>query len=65
MVFGFNMKFLRFFAMACLLTWVNGQALAQEDQKPDWKKLHYLSEEEMLSGHCSSIYQETDPLSGD
>ena len=24
------MKFLRFFAMACLLTWVNGQALAYD-----------------------------------
>ena len=51
--------------MASLLLFVNGLAIAQETKKPDWKKLHYLSEEEMLSGDRSSIYQETDPPTGD
>ena len=51
--------------MACLLTWVNGQAVAQDADQPAWWKLHYLSEEEMLSGDRSSIYQETDPPTGD
>ena len=37
----------------------------QDAQKPDWRKLHYLSEEEMLSNLRSSIYQETDPPTGD
>ena len=51
--------------MACLLTWVSGLAVAQDNISPDWKKLHYLSEEEMLSGNRSSLYQETDPPAGD
>ena len=58
------MRFLRVFAVACLLTWVNGQALAQ-DKKPDWRKLHYLSEKEMLSGEKSTLFTETNPPSGD
>ena len=37
---------------------------AQETKKPDWKKLHYLSEEEMLSGERSILFQETTPPSG-
>jgi agmatine/peptidylarginine deiminase len=37
---------------------------AQETKKPDWKKLHYLSEEEMLSGERSMLFQETTPPSG-
>ena len=59
------MKNFKYFAMASLLLFVNGLAIAQETKKPDWKKLHYLSEEEMLSGNRSSIYQETDPPTGD
>ena len=58
------MRFLRIFAVACLLTWVNGQAFAQ-DKKPDWRKLHYLSEKEMLSGEKSTLFSETNPPSGD
>ena len=58
------MKSLRILAMACLLTWVSGLAVAQDNISPDWKKLHYLSEEEMLSGNRSSLYQETDPPAG-
>ena len=46
----------------CLLPWT---AFGQQDKQPDWKKLHYLSEEEMVSGNRSSIYQETDPPTGD
>ncbi len=44
---------------------INGRVDAQEASKPDWRKLHYLSEEEMLSNQRSSIYQETDPPTGD
>ena len=51
--------------MACLLTLVNRWALGQNEERPDWRQLHYLSEEEMLSGNRSSIYQETDPPAGD
>ena len=59
------MKHFRIFVMACLLIWVNGQAMAQNVDQPQWWKLHYLSEEEMLSGERSTIYQETDPPAGD
>ena len=50
--------------MFSLLMAINGLTIGQETNKPDWKKLHYLSEEEMLSGNRSSLYQETDPPAG-
>ncbi len=37
---------------------------AQDDKKPNWKKLHYLSEEEMLSGEKATLFNETNPPSG-
>ena len=52
------------FLLICLLL-LSVTVLAQENQKPDWRKLHYLSEEEMQSQQRSSIYQETDPPAGD
>ena len=52
------------FQIICLLL-LSMTVLAQENQKPDWRKLHYLSEEEMLSELRSSIYQETPPPTGD
>ena len=49
----------------CLLTFLSGMSLAQENQKPDWRKLHYLSEEEMLSNERATLFNETNPPSGD
>ena len=40
-------------------------SLAQETPKPDWRKLHYLSEEEMLSNERATLFSETNPPSGD
>ena len=51
--------------MASLLICFNGLAMAQETKKPDWRKLHYLSEEEMLSNEKSVLFNETNPPSGD
>ncbi len=45
-----------------MLTWTI--TFAQDTKKPDWKKLHYLSEEEMLSGEKSTLFNETNPPSG-
>lgn len=59
------MRYFRIVLMACLVIMEYGLTLAQEANEPDWRKLHYLSREEMLSGHRSSIYQETDPPAGD
>ena len=59
------MKNLRCFVMASLLICFNGLAMAQEAEKPDWRKLHYLSEEEMLSNEKSTLFNETNPPSGD
>ena len=47
-----------------LLTFANAWAFAQDTKKPDWKKLHYLSEEEMLSGEKGTLFNETNPPSG-
>ena len=59
------MKNFRCFVMASLLICFNGLAMAQETKKPDWRKLHYLSEEEMLSNEKSVLFNETNPPSGD
>jgi agmatine/peptidylarginine deiminase len=59
------MKHIKLILLVSLLACANTLAFAQEGKKPDWKKLHYLSEEEMLSNNRSSIYQETDPPAGD
>ena len=56
---------LRGFALALLLAGTNAWLNAQNTDTKDWRKLHYLSEEEMRSGDRSSIYQETDPPAGD
>ena len=59
------MKYIKLFVLVCLLFWVNALSLAQDTKKPDWKKLHYLSEEEMLSGEKSMLFNETNPPDGD
>ena len=53
-----------FLFLCCLLALLCGTAWAQENQKPDWRKLHYLSEEEMLSNEKSTLFNETNPPSG-
>ena len=58
------MNKLRFVFFACLLTCANVLAFAQDTVKPDWRMLHYLSEEEMLSGERSMLFTETNPPSG-
>ena len=59
------MKYIKLFVLVCLLFWVNALSFAQDTKKPDWKKLHYLSEEEMLSGEKSMLFNETNPPDGD
>lgn len=56
----FLLNFLVFSAL-CLWTTAN----AQEQGKPDWRKLHYLSEEEMNTPVRSMNFVETDPPSGE
>ena len=58
------MKNLRLLIVVFLLALVNTLAFAQKTGSPDWRKLHYLSEEEMNSNVRSSLYQETDPPTG-
>ena len=59
------MKNIKFIVLVGLLTWANVLAFAQDTKKPDWKKLHYLSEEEMLSGEKATLFNETNPPAGD
>ena len=58
------MKRIKFIILICFLTWANALTFAQDTNKPDWKKLHYLSEEEMLSGEKSVLFNETNPPTG-
>ena len=59
------MKKLKFIFLAFILIFGNVLIFAQDTKKPDWKKLHYLSEEEMLSKERSVLFNETNPPSGD
>ena len=59
-----NMNKVKFAFLACLLTCANLLAFAQDTVRPDWRGLHYLSEEEMLSGERSTLFNETNPPSG-
>ena len=58
------MKRLKLLVVVILLICVNATAVAQDKKKPDWRKLHYLSEEEMLSGEKSALFSETNPPAG-
>ena len=58
------MKNIKVIILLFLLTFVNAWVFAQDTKKPDWKKLHYLSEEEMLSGEKGTLFNETNPPSG-
>ena len=52
-------------AMLFTLTFSMGRVTAQENGKPDWRKLHYLSEEEMNSTQRNTLFNETNPPDGD
>ena len=59
------MRFLRYLVLLCIA--VIGCTVcvhAQETKQPDWRKLHYLSKEEMLSGERATLFNETNPPSG-
>ena len=58
------MRHIKLFLLVSLLTGINAIGFAQDTKKPDWKKLHYLSEEEMLSGEKATLFSETNPPSG-
>ena len=58
------MKNIKVIILLFLLTFVNAWVFAQDTKKPDWKKLHYLSEEEMLSGEKGTLFNETNPPTG-
>ena len=59
------MKSIRLFVLVCLLTTVHATSFGQDTKKPDWRKLHYLSEKEMFSGEKATLFNETNPPSGD
>ena len=58
------MKSIQRFTLLSLCVLILGYAYSQEAQQRDWKKLHYLSEEEMLSNEKSTLFNETNPPSG-
>ena len=58
------MKRFRFFILLGISALFISYAYSQEVPQPDWKKLHYLSEEEMLSNEKSTLFNETNPPSG-
>ena len=49
----------------CLLALIRGEIVAQNNNAIEWNKLHYLSEEEMLSTHRDPVFCETDPPTGE
>jgi len=53
--------FIILFSCLCLIPW---KAYSQQDKQPDWRKLHYLSEEEMYSNEKSVLFNETNPPTG-
>ena len=53
--------FILLFSCLCLIPW---KAYSQQDKQPDWRKLHYLSEEEMYSNEKSVLFNETNPPTG-
>ena len=56
----FFLAFLTIFTLAFC-----SSSFAQEKQKPDWRKLHYLSEEEMNTPVRATNFVETDPPAGE
>ena len=54
---------LKLLIVFCLLS--GTRVIAQEQGKPDWRKLHYLSEEEMSTPVRNDRFIETDPPTGE
>ncbi|MGN0032682.1 MAG: agmatine deiminase family protein [Candidatus Limimorpha sp.] len=55
--------FLKLFIVICLFCGI--KVNAQEQGRPDWRKLHYLSEEEMNTPVRGDRFIETDPPTGE
>ena len=58
------MRFLRYLVFICIAVIGGTVSIYGQENKPDWRKLHYLSEEEMLSKERGTLFQETTPPSG-
>jgi agmatine/peptidylarginine deiminase len=58
------MRFLRYLVFICIAVIGGTVSVYGQENKPDWRKLHYLSEEEMLSKERGTLFQETTPPSG-
>ena len=58
------MRFLRYLVFICIAVIGGKVSVYGQENKPDWRKLHYLSEEEMLSKERGTLFQETTPPSG-
>ena len=56
-------KSLSIFTLLLLMATISLQA--QDDKKPDWKRWHYLSEEEMYDTSRGMNFAETDPPAGE
>ena len=56
-------KTLSIFTLLLLMATISLQA--QDDKKPDWKRWHYLSEEEMYDTSRGMNFVETDPPAGE
>ena len=56
-------KSLSIFTLLLLMATISLQA--QDDKKPDWKRWHYLSEEEMYDTSRGMNFVETDPPAGE
>ena len=52
------------FALFTILFLVSSLSLQAQDRKPDWKRWHYLSEEEMYNPTRGLNFVETDPPTG-
>ena len=59
------MKITKVTCLLCLSALFSWTVSAQETKKPDWRKLHYLSEEEMNSTVRNTLFNETNPPAGD
>ena len=53
------------FPVLCLMALTTGKLAAQNNDARNWRELHYLSEEEMLSPNRDPVFCETDPPTGE
>ena len=54
----------RLFSLTALVALMAVMTVQAQDRKPDWKKLHYLSEEEMNTPVKNEYFNETPPPTG-